>query len=75
MNCCAIFSRSTNWLNHNYYTYVVLREGVFLGSGVTVAPGVSIGEGSFVGIGSVVTKDIPPGVVAAGMPARIVRKV
>lgn len=53
---------------------VRIGEGVFLGSGVTVAPGVTIGADARVFIGSVVTKDIPPGVTAAGAPARVVRQ-
>ncbi len=52
---------------------VSIGNGAFLGSGVTVAPGVSIGADSHISLGSVVTKDIPPGVVAAGMPARVVK--
>ena len=43
--------------------------------GVTVLPGVSIGSGSTIGAGSVVTRDIPEGVVAAGNPARVIRKI
>lgn len=52
---------------------VSIGNGAFLGSGVTVAPGVSIGADSYINLGSVVTKDIPPGVVAAGMPAMVVK--
>jgi acetyltransferase EpsM len=53
---------------------VHIGKGAFLGSGVNAAPGVKIGDDSYVGIGSVVTKDIPSGVVAAGAPARVVKK-
>ena len=38
-----------------------------------VTPGVSIGEGSVIGAGSVVTRDVPAGVVAAGVPCRVLR--
>lgn len=44
---------------------------VFLGSNVTVLKGVSIGEDSVVANGSVVTRDIPPGVCAGGVPCRV----
>ncbi|MDG1286200.1 MAG: acyltransferase [Rickettsiales bacterium] len=54
---------------------IVLEEGVWLATGVTVLAGVRIGKGSIIGAGSVVTKDIPAGVVAAGVPARIVKEV
>lgn len=50
-----------------------IEDRAWLGASVTVLGGVSIGEGSVVGAGSVVTRDIPPGVVAAGVPARVIR--
>ena len=54
---------------------VILEDNVWLGARVTVLPGVTIGEGSAIGAGSVVTKDIPARSLAAGVPARIVRKI
>jgi acetyltransferase-like isoleucine patch superfamily enzyme len=47
----------------------------WLGARVTVLKGVSIGEGTVVGAGSVVVKSLPPGVVAVGNPARVVRPI
>ena len=52
---------------------IVLEDDVWLGTGVSVMAGVTIGKGTVVAAGSVVTRSLPPGVVAAGMPARIVR--
>lgn len=46
----------------------------WLGTRVVVLPGVSIGDGTVVAAGAVVTHDLPPGVIAAGVPARVVRK-
>ena len=46
-----------------------------IGANATILPGVKIGEGSLVGSGSVVTKDVPSGVVVAGNPARIIKRV
>jgi maltose O-acetyltransferase len=46
---------------------------VFLGGGTRVLPGVTIGDDTVVGAGSVVTRDLPPGVVAAGNPCRVLR--
>ena len=48
---------------------------VWLGGGVIVNPGVSIGDRSVIGSGSVVTRDIPPDVVAVGNPCRVLRKI
>jgi acetyltransferase-like isoleucine patch superfamily enzyme len=50
-----------------------LGNEVWLGAQVVVLKGVTIGDGAVVGAGSVVTKDIPPGAVAVGVPARVVR--
>jgi maltose O-acetyltransferase len=52
---------------------IVLEDNVWLGGRVIVLSGVTIGEGSAIGAGSVVTRDIPPKVVAAGVPARVIR--
>jgi len=52
-----------------------LRQYGWLGGGVIVCPGVSIGENTVVGAGAVVTRDLPSGVVAAGVPARVIREI
>lgn len=54
---------------------ITIGDNVWLAGGVIVCPGVSIGEGSTVGAGSVVTRDIPPRVLAAGNPCRVVREL
>lgn len=54
---------------------ITLEDKVWLGANVTVCGGVTIGEGSVIGAGSVVVKDIPAGVVAAGNPCRVLRKI
>ncbi len=54
---------------------VAIEENAWLGAGVIVCPGVTIGRDSIVGAGSVVIRDVPAGVVAAGNPCRIVRKL
>ena len=54
---------------------IVLGDNVWLGGGVIVCPGVTIGDDTVVGAGAVVTRDLPPGVVAAGVPARVVREI
>ena len=54
---------------------IAIEGNVWLGGGVIVLPGVTIGENTVVGAGSIVTKDLPPNVVAAGNPARVVRSL
>ncbi|MCX8089457.1 MAG: N-acetyltransferase [Verrucomicrobiae bacterium] len=51
----------------------VVKRGASIGSGATILCGVTIGENALVGAGSVVTKDVPPGAVVAGNPARIIK--
>lgn len=51
---------------------IVLEDDVWLATGVTVLAGVRIGRGAIIGAGSVVTKDVPPFALAAGVPARVI---
>jgi acetyltransferase-like isoleucine patch superfamily enzyme len=50
-----------------------IGDRVWLGANVTVLKGVTIGDDAVIGAGSVVTKDIPEGAIAVGVPARVVR--
>jgi len=52
---------------------VILEENVWLAARVIVLPGVTIGKNTVVGAGSVVTKDLPSDVLAAGIPAKVIR--
>ncbi len=52
---------------------IIIQENVWLADSVTVMPGVIIGKGSVITPGSIVTEDIPPGVLAGGSPARVIR--
>jgi acetyltransferase-like isoleucine patch superfamily enzyme len=54
---------------------VVVEAGSFLGANVTVLPGVRVGAESFVAAGSVVTADVPPRTLVAGVPARPLRTI
>jgi len=52
---------------------VEIGSDVWIGGGVIILPGVTIGSQAVIGAGSVVTKDIPPGALAAGNPCRVIR--
>ncbi len=54
---------------------ITIEEDVWIGANATVLGGVTIGKGSIIGAGSVVTKDIPPGVIAVGSPCKVMRKI
>lgn len=54
---------------------ITIGDDVWLGANVIVNPGVTIGSSSVIGSGSVVTRDIPPNVVAAGNPCRVLREL
>lgn len=54
---------------------VRIGDGVWIGGGSILCPGVTIGENTVIGAGSVVTRDLPPNVIAAGNPCRILRSI
>jgi acetyltransferase-like isoleucine patch superfamily enzyme len=53
----------------------VIRKGAKIGANATLLPGVVIGENAIVGAGAVVVRDVLPGTVVAGNPARVIRQV
>ena len=85
----TLVSGGVRFLTHDAGTWVFRREHphagrfgrisigsrVFIGAGVTILAGVTIGDRAIVGAGAVVTRDVPPRVVVAGVPARVVRSL
>lgn len=61
-------------LQDYYDADVVIEDDVWIGAGTVVVAGVTIGKGSVIGSNSVVTRDIPPYSIAAGAPARVIKK-
>jgi acetyltransferase-like isoleucine patch superfamily enzyme len=53
----------------------VIKRGAKIGANSTILPGVVIGEHALIGAGSVVAKDVPPGAVVVGNPARTIRHI
>ncbi len=54
---------------------VIIRQGAYIGARTTILPGVEIGTQALIGAGSLVTKSIPPGQVAYGVPAKVAGSV
>ncbi len=52
-----------------------INDDVFIGMNCLILKGVTIGQNSIIGAGSVVSRDIPPGVIAAGNPAKIIKSI
>ncbi len=60
---------------YQYNLDVHIGKNVWIGAGAIVMPGITIGDNSVIGAGSVVTRDIPPNVVAFGNPCRVMREI
>ncbi|SFT45462.1 hypothetical protein SAMN04489724_0825 [Algoriphagus locisalis] len=79
----VILSSSHDYSNSELLPYgfddikrrVIIGSGCWIGWGAMIVPGVTIGEGSIVAMGSVVTKDVPPGVLVGGNPAKILKTI
>src|ERR1019366_5393777 len=52
---------------------VTIGDDVWIGRRVIILPGVTVGSGCVLGAGAVISRDVPPGAVAVGNPARVVR--
>ena len=54
---------------------IVVGKDVWIGAHATILKGVTIGDGAIIAAGAVVTRDVPPNTIAAGVPARIVKTI
>ena len=54
---------------------IVVRRNVWIGAAATILPGVTIGENAVVAAGAVVTKDVPPNTIVAGVPAKVIKHI
>lgn len=63
--------------NHDleYASPITVKDGCWICSGATVCGGVTIGENSIVAAGAVVSRDVPPNSIVAGVPARVIRRI
>lgn len=53
----------------------IIKRNAWIGANATILPGLVIGENSVVAAGAVVTKDVPPNTIVAGVPAKIIKKI
>ncbi len=63
----------TNLVKLNHKSGVKINNDVYIGLNAIIMPGVTIGDGAVVGAGAVVTKDVPPYAIVAGVPAKVVK--
>ena len=54
---------------------VIIGKNVWIGDHATLLPGVTVGDGAIIAAGAVVTKDVPPRAIVAGVPAKVIRTV
>ena len=63
----------TNLVKLNHKSGSKINNDVYIGLNAIIMPGVTIGDGAVIGAGAVVTKDVPPYAIVAGVPAKVVK--
>ena len=59
---------------NSMFAPVIIKDNAWIGMSAIILKGVTVGEGAIVAAGSVVTKDVPPHTIVAGVPARVIKK-
>ena len=54
---------------------ILIKRNAWIGAGATILPGVTVGENAIVAAGAVVSRDVPPNTVVAGIPAKVVKTI
>lgn len=67
--------RPTRWATGLKTKPVVIGDGVWLGEGCVILKGVTVGDRAVVGANAVVTKDVPPGAIVGGIPAKVIKNI
>ncbi|EGH23500.1 MULTISPECIES: sugar O-acetyltransferase [Pseudomonas syringae group genomosp. 2] len=67
------FERRNEGLEYAYP--ILIGSNVWIGAGVSILPGVTVGDNTVIGSGSIVTKSLPPDVIAAGNPCKVLRPI
>ncbi|MBS3112488.1 acyltransferase [Candidatus Woesearchaeota archaeon] len=73
----CVLSFRVNLVVHDMSGYlkpITFKRNSYAGCASTILPGVIVGENSFIAAGSVVTKDVPPNTIVAGVPARVIKQ-
>lgn len=74
---CSLISNNHDFKIREIITCkpIVIKKKAWIGAGSTILPGVTIGENAIVGAGSVVTKDVAPNTLVAGVPAKFIKNI
>lgn len=74
---CSLISNNHDFKERAILTCkpVVIKKKAWIGAGSTILPGVTVGENAIVAAGSVVTKDVAPNTLVAGVPAKFIKNV